>query len=382
MRTVALGELCQIVVGRTPARAEPEYWGRGHPWLSIADMNQGLDIRRTKEQITPLGAARGRRIDPGTVLLSFKLSIGKVAIAEIPLYTNEAIAALLVKDASHLNSRYLLRALQAMDLSAGSNRAAMGATLNQRSLASIEVPLPSLPQQRRIAAILDQADALRAMRRQILIPLHGLSRSLASKLTDDDRFPTVRLDSLIPSGERINYGVVQPGEEVETGVPLIRVANLVNGSVARPTEIKRISAAVEAQYQRSRLRGNEILVSCVGTIGAVSVVGPEQVGMNIARAISRVPIEDPVMRTYVAAALRGVEAQRYFTSELRTVAQPTLNVAQLAATAIRLPPSEKRNEFAAESRCVEHVHTVAGAFIRRTDELLASLQSRAFCGKL
>lgn len=139
MKTVPLAELCEINVGRTPARANPDFWGPGEPWLSIADMNQGLFMRTTKETITPAGAEAGKKVQPGTVLLSFKLSIGKVAIAQMPLYTNEAIAALPVKDPSRIDPRFLLRALQAMDLAEDSNRAAMGATLNKARLQGVRV---------------------------------------------------------------------------------------------------------------------------------------------------------------------------------------------------------------------------------------------------
>lgn len=152
-----LHELCEINVGRTPARANLGFWGEGEPWLSIADMNQGRIITRTKEQITAAGARAGRQVPPGTVLLSFKLSIGKVALAGIPLYTNEAIAALPIRDAERLDHRYLMRALEVLDLVGDSNRAAMGATLNKATLARVRVPLPPLGEQQRIVAILDQA---------------------------------------------------------------------------------------------------------------------------------------------------------------------------------------------------------------------------------
>jgi len=202
--TVALGELCRITVGRTPARAAPEYWGQGHPWLSIADMNQGLSIRSTKEQITELGATRGRQIDPGTVLLSFKLSIGKVAIAAIPLYTNEAIAALPIRRPAQLDTKYLLRTLQAMDLSTGSNRAAMGATLNQKYLSSVEIPLPPLPEQRRIVAILDQADNLRTKRRQVLAHLDTLTQFIYETVMESESFDLLGAGEIMP---RMRNGV-------------------------------------------------------------------------------------------------------------------------------------------------------------------------------
>ncbi|MBB2893735.1 type I restriction enzyme S subunit [Flexivirga oryzae] len=345
-------------------------------------MNQGLAISKTKEQITDAGARLGKVVPPGTVLLSFKLSIGKVGIAEVPLYTNEAIAALPIKNDRVLDARYLMRSLQAMDLAGGSNRAAMGATLNKKSLAAVQISLPSLPEQRRIAAILDRTDALRTKRRQVLAHLDSLTQSIFhNTFGHASEWPTQRLDSLVADGDRINYGVVQPGDDTPGGVPLIRVSDLAAGTVNR-ANLKRIAPGIENSYARSRLRGNEILVSSVGSIGVIGLAGPDDVGSNIARAITRVPISDSTLRTYIACYLRTATPQRYFVSELRTVAQPTLNVGQLAATSVPVPPRDLQARFGDRLREVQAAAALVAHASQRDDELFASLQSRAFRGEL
>ena len=146
---VALGDICEVNIGRTPARENREYWGVGFPWLSIADMNQGRVLSKTKEQITQRAVVE-TRMQPaptGTVLLSFKLSIGKVGIAATPLFTNEAIAALPIKDPTKLIPEFLFWALQSIDLTAGQDRAAMGLTLNKAKLLTLQIPLPPLKEQ-------------------------------------------------------------------------------------------------------------------------------------------------------------------------------------------------------------------------------------------
>ena len=152
---VRLGDVCEISIGKTPARKNPEYWGKGHPWLSIRDMNQGRFLSATAEQITDLAVRETspRLCEPGTVLFSFKLSIGKVGIAQIPLYTNEAIAAFVPLEAKTLLNEYLFHALQYFGSNLEGQRAVMGQTLNKASLSQITIPLPPLDEQRRIAAI-------------------------------------------------------------------------------------------------------------------------------------------------------------------------------------------------------------------------------------
>lgn len=153
---VKLGEVCSISIGKTPARKEPRYWGEGLPWLSIKDMNQGSLILKTTESISQI-ALDELKITPypvGTVLFSFKLSIGKVGITAAPLFTNEAIAAIEPKEQEVLNKYYLMEVLREAGKTVEGNAAVMGVTLNKKSLAKLTIPLPPLGEQKRIAEIL------------------------------------------------------------------------------------------------------------------------------------------------------------------------------------------------------------------------------------
>ena len=172
----ALKDICTIQIGKTPSRHESDYWRDGtHAWLSIADMNQGRYLNNTKEYITDLGvkASNIKLIPKNTLVLSYKLSIGKVGITQKPMYTNEAIASLTELD-SQVDINYLYWALQHIDLLENADRAAMGKTLNKAKLSEVKIPLPPLAEQRRIASILDQADELRQKRQQAIEKLDQL----------------------------------------------------------------------------------------------------------------------------------------------------------------------------------------------------------------
>lgn len=216
---VKLSELCDITVGRTPARKEPDFWGGEHPWVSIADMNQGLLITSTKERLSDAGAKAGKPIPEGTVLLSFKLSIGKVSIAGMPLYTNEAIAALPIKDTSVISPRYLLWTLKSMDLSVGSNRAAMGATLNKAKLNEIEIPVPSLEEQERFTQkkdLLNSIEQKRERQRELFVELEKsvFIDMFGNPFTNPKKLPMARLGDVAgvltgnspPRADESNFG--------------------------------------------------------------------------------------------------------------------------------------------------------------------------------
>lgn len=289
-----------------------------------------------------------------------------------------------IRPGKDLDRNYLAHYLaqpSMVDFAASRTSGANLPRLSPTVLARFPVPLPSLREQRRIAAILDHADAVRAMRQRALAHLDALTRAIFRDMFGGRDDPLRRLRELVNSDDKLNYGVVQPGHDVPGGVPLIRVSNLRGGVVDR-SDLKHIAPEVESPYARSRIKGNEVLVSSVGSIGSVSLVGRDDVGSNIARAITRIPISDPVLRAYVAAYLRTERPQRYFASEVRTVAQPTLNVGQLAETEVPLPPADMQYKFGQRADAVRRQQSRIIMALRLDDGLFAALQSRAFRGEL
>ena len=264
-----------------------------------------------------------------------------------------------------------------------------GATFKEVSKAvvsRIEIDLPPLPEQQRIAAILDKADALRAKRRAALAQLDTLTQSIFLDMFGDPStnprgFASTRLDELVRQGDSINYGVVQPGDDCEDGVPLIRVGDLRNGMVEQ-SALKRISPSIEATYKRSRLRGDEILVSCVGSTGVIALADQSVKGFNIARAVARIPLADSTDRAFMASYLRTDFVQRYFQSELRTVSQPTLNIKQIAELSVVLPPSNLQREFGRRAEAVARVDDRQRESLNQLTATFASIQHRAFRGEL
>ena len=156
-----MGDLCDIIIGHTPKRNRREFWGGDHPWATIADI-KGDEVTETKEKISDAGAAdcKDRLLPKGTLLFSFKLSIGKTAFAGCDLYTNEAIAGLIPKSTKSVDKRFLKYALSAVELDSGAVQAVKGKTLNLTSMSLLAIPLPPLPEQQRIVARLERQMAL------------------------------------------------------------------------------------------------------------------------------------------------------------------------------------------------------------------------------
>jgi type I restriction enzyme S subunit len=216
-----LGNLVDIAIGKTPKRGEAKYWHDGqHKWATIASMKFGEDLRDTAEYITDqaLRETNIKKVTKGTLLFSFKLTIGKMAFAGCDLYTNEAIAALTPKN-GRIDQKFLYYALQVADLTANAGDAAKGSTLNTKTMPLIEVAFPEdIDEQRRIVARIEEltrrAEEARKLRQeavaQIATQFFHVRRKIYQSLLSE--FPTRSLGKCgkvigggTPSKQRADY---------------------------------------------------------------------------------------------------------------------------------------------------------------------------------
>ena len=161
-RWVRFGNIADFSAGRTPPRNEPAFWNTGdYPWISIADMDDGEILTVTRETVSEESAKKIFRSDPeqiGTMIMSFKLTIGKIARLGVPAYHNEAIISIR----PHVSEfdPYLFKVLPFFARQGDTKGAIKGATLNRESISNIWIPLPSLAEQHRIVAKVDELMAL------------------------------------------------------------------------------------------------------------------------------------------------------------------------------------------------------------------------------
>jgi len=156
------GEVTEFEVGKTPATKEESYWTMGsHSWVSISDMKDGGTITSTARHITDVAVKRVFRkppVETGTLLMSFKLTLGKVSLLGAPAYHNEAIIS-VYPHGGRVKS-YLFKVLPKVVGLGASKNAIKGETLNRKSLVAMPFPLPPTAEQKRIVTKVDQLMAL------------------------------------------------------------------------------------------------------------------------------------------------------------------------------------------------------------------------------
>lgn len=172
-------DVFDLQMGKTPSRDNPSYWDGTNTWVSISDMKDKKYISKSKEQISDIAVKDSgiKQVKKGTAIMSFKLSIGKTAIAEEDLFTNEAIMAFNVRDGYGITPDYIYYYLRGYKWD-GANKAVMGATLNKKTIASNYFSYPSLPEQERIVAELDCLSDIIEKQKQQLKELDNLAQSI------------------------------------------------------------------------------------------------------------------------------------------------------------------------------------------------------------
>ena len=390
MKVLRIGDFCKTGSGGTPNRSkQSEYYDGGTiPWVKSGELAQSV-IDSAEEFITKsgLGDSSAKLLPPGAILIAmYGATVGQVARLAISAATNQAICH-IYPDQEVCSPDYLYRFLEGAKNRLLAKRVGGGQpNISQKIVRDLRVALPPLAEQKRIAEILDAADRLRAQRREALAQLDTFLQStfldlFGDPVTNPMGWEQVELSSLIEDEDKINYGVVQPGDDQLHGKPFIRVGDFVGG-VLRIANVKLIDPEIEAKYLRSRLNGRELLVSCVGSIGTVCKVPNEAAGFNIARAVARVPLKENISRDFMLHCLRSEAVQRHFLKETRTVSQPTLNIGLIKTTPVIQPPSELQRRFAAIVAAIEAQKARHCAHLADLDTLFAALQQRAFNGEL
>jgi type I restriction enzyme S subunit len=248
------------------------------------------------------------------------------------------------------------------------------------------IPLPPLEEQRRIASILDAADALRTKRRQALEKLDSLTQSIfidmfGQPAANPHGFEVVPLIDLVAAQRPITYGILKPGEDRLDGVPYVRVVDMVDGSI-NAASLKRTSAEISHQYRRSLLLGGDLLMSIRGHVGRLASVENDVAGANITQDTARLAIGAAANPVYVLECLRTDSVQRWMATFTKGAAVRGINLTDLKRLPVPLPSRHMQDRFADlanGARDQRRLHRLAAD---RSDSLFASLQHRAFRGEL
>lgn len=393
--TATLGEVATVVNGGTPKSKVAEYWDGDVQWLTPKDMGQmeGREISATPRTISATGLAKSsaRLVPPQSVILSTRAPIGHIAINSVPMAFNQGCRGIVPgKRLDHLFLYYFLAANRQTldDLGSGTTFKELSAT----NLRAVELPLPPLEEQKRIVAVLDQAfAALDRVRAHAQANLEDAAELLANGV--DEVFkdlvvtaPFMSLSDAVHPDCKLSYGIVQPGDEVDGGLPVVRPVDLKQ-RVVTPEGLKRISPDRADGYARTKLVGGEILLCVRGSTGEMSVASAELADANVTRGI--VPIRFPmenVIPEFAYFQLRSRYAQDQIAAGTYGAALMQINIKDLRNLRFIVPNLKAQQELIVR---VEHLYeqteSLRATYTEKLNDvrdLRQSLLQEAFSGRL
>lgn len=391
-RWARLTEVAKLESGHTPSRKNPEYWGGAVLWLSLKDMQRlaGRYVLDTVDKPTMLGIenSSARLLPAGTVALCRTASVGKVAILGREMATSQDFVDWVC--GPQLDPEYLYWALScssaAFDVE---KQGSTHKTIYMPTLERLNVLLPPLDEQHRIAALLDKADAIRRKRQEAIALTEQLLRSTFLEMFGDPfinpkRWALAPLHELATIGSGVMKGRDYTGiETIE--LPYMRVANVQDGYLAL-NDIKSITLPI-ADVEKYTLRYGDILLTEGGDpdkLGRGAVWRDQIASCVHQNHIFRVhPDRKRITSEYLCALLGSSHGKRYFLRAAKqTTGIATINRTQLSEFPVLLPPLELQIDYsrfvAAHERLTQRYHQL----IAEQDTLFQSLVQRAFSGQL
>lgn len=392
-RLVKLSEVCEIQRGGSP-RPISDYITDaedGINWIKIGDVPEGAKyIFTTKEKIKPEGAKRSRQVKSGDFLLSNSMSFGRPYILRTSGCIHDGWLVLRDKE-NQLNEDYLYHVLSSGFVYAQFKKFAVGAVvknLNIEVVEKVEIPLPALPEQIRIAAILDQADALRVKRKEALVQLDNLTQSIFIDMFGEYRAGKIKwaVEAFDAIAKETKIGLVRNAEEFgeEFKVPYIRMNAIGRSGELFLNSVKRTDVT-DAECDEFKLQQGDFLFN---TRNSRELVGKTAVfrdkGLYVYNNnLMRVRFRSDIESEYVAAAFQT----QYIQQELELRKAGTTNVfaiyyRELRSLPIPVPPTSLQCKFAQKVSSIQKLKTKHQASLNELDSLFASLQHRAFRGEL
>ena len=378
-------DVFNLQMGRTPARNTPEYWNGTHNWMSISDICGKYTPSVTRERITDAALERtGIKVVPkGTVIMSFKLSIGKASITAEDIFTNEAIMAFMNKGIYAIDSEWLYYYLMGQDWSEGTNKAVKGKTLNKATLGQRQIQIPPLLEQREIAGTLAQVDTAIDVCNRILSALDELVKARFVEMFGDivegnPHFETVKLRDVATVGSSHR---VFTSEFVENGVPFYRgteIGELAKGIIPRnPFKIS------EEHYQKltsdeTKTQLGDLLMPSICNKGQVWMVNTDKpFYYKDGRVLSISPnreLLDPVYLLYYMRRKTEIEYPKLGSGS--TFAE--FKIFLLKDMDVQIPPRDLQTSYSTFVEAADNTKKVIRAILDELNILQASLMQEYF----
>ena len=381
-----LDEIFDLQMGKTPSRNNADYWTDGqYDWVSIADLGSYQKyVEDTKERISALAVQESgiKSVPANTVIMSFKLSLGKTAITQEPVYTNEAIMAFIPTEKYVVLPDYFYYLFSAKDWIKGTNRAVMGTTLNKATLGAVSITVPPIDEQHKIAAVLDKVSDLIAKRQQ---QLDKLDEAVKARFVDifgepDENPKHWQEDELSHHLKVIGGYAFKSDGFTDEGIPVLRIGNINSGHFLTVNMVYWPDDLALARY---KVFPGDLVMSLTGTVGKddygnVCILGADYDEYYLNQRNAKLSIEKSLNKCYFSELLKFPRIKKRLTGISRGIRQANISNKDILTLRVPMPPIELQEQFAAFVEQTEKTKIIISHSLEKLETLKKALMQEYF----
>lgn len=380
MRNLRLGDVCDIVMGQAPSGETYNSTGLGLPLLAGAG-----DFGPITPQPLRYTTAPNKKTNIGDIILCVRATIGDLNWADREYCLGRGVAGIRAKNEISC-PHYLWWILHSKsDIFKSLGRGATFKQINRADIEGLEVNIPSLSEQRRIAVILDQADDLRYKRRKALGNLDHLRQSLfedtfGDPITNTKNFTSTTLGQL---GVKMRYGPRFYNESYsDGGTKIVRITDLSDSGDLDFDAMPKLAVPQRELLEHRSIPGEILFARTGATVGKAALISSDMPTCIPGAYFIRMQFPDSVDPTYAWNAMRSGPIQAIIAEKSRQSAQQNFSGPGLRRLPFLLPPLELQRTFGARVAEIDKLKVQHRAHLAKLDMLFASLQHRAFRGEL
>jgi len=248
--------------------------------------------------------------------------------------------------------------------------------ITKRDFDVIPIPVPPLSEQQRIVSELDLLSSIIEKKKAQLREYDLLAQSIfydmfGDPVTNEKGWEVKRLENVVSDNCSISYGIVQPGDDVENGVPVVRPIDLVN-RIVKCKGLKVVEKSISDSYKRTILNGNELLLCVRGTTGVMSFASSDLKGCNVTRGITPLSFNERVEKQYVYYLFKSSFIQSIIAEKTRGIALKQINMKDVRELPILIPPLPLQQSFASKIEAIERQKALVQQSITETETLFNS----------
>ena len=375
---VKLGELGEIVSGSTPKTNIKEYWDGDVLWITPAEIQEDdYYIADTQRKITNLAVEKTnlKLLPKGTILLSSRAPIGKIAICDNDMYCNQGFKNIICSD--KIENRYIYYFLKHnIEYIKSLGRGATFKEISKGIVENIEIPYIEKKEQIEIANKLDKITEILKIRKQQIKQFDEIIKSQFVEMFENEKYPKKTLNELT---NKITDGSHNPptGIAENEGYMMLSSQNIINNSINYENVRFLKKEDFEKENLRTNLNRGDVLLTIVGTVGRTAII-TDETNITLQRSVAVLKPTKEINSIYLVGAINSDDVIRQLNKGAKGVAQKGIYLNDIKKILIAVPPIELQNQFAEIVKQIDKQKFEIENSLKEMQELYESLMEKYF----